>query len=67
MTKELTSAYAELISGNYQGVRKVWYRIFFDLKHPGELVGPYRDETDAENAAYEETKIKGLYLEWLYR
>jgi hypothetical protein len=43
-----------------------WYQIFFDQPSQGSLGwrGPYRDKTDAENAAHEEAKRRGLELEW---
>jgi hypothetical protein len=59
-------AYAELIGAKAEGSRACWYRIFFD--RPGDadrLRGPFRDRTDAENAAHDEARSRNLELEWV--
>lgn len=64
-------AYATLCGakGDPTGVQK-FYQIFFDIdKGPLSLTqawhGPYRDKTDAENAAHDEADRRGLELEWV--
>jgi len=60
-------AYAELIGSKDPTSRTAWYRIYFDNpKEVGaDVVGPFRDKTDAENAAYDEAKRRQLELDWV--
>lgn len=46
---------------------RVWYTLFFGDR-PGvePLQGPYRDKTDAENAAQDEAKRRGWEIEAWY-
>lgn len=64
MAEQLVRAYAQIVHAR----GAAWYRIFFH--NPGESIatlrGPYRDTTDAENAAHDEANIHGYDLEWAY-
>jgi hypothetical protein len=44
--------------------RQRWYQIFFGQPNPKGWRGPYRDKTDAENAAEDEARDRKLDLEW---
>jgi hypothetical protein len=57
---EKMTAYAEL--KQFRG--NCWYSIYIDSDRLKEWQGPYRDKTDAENAAHEEAKRRGYDLEW---
>lgn len=66
-----TKAYAELTGPKTGGIerdqmRPCWYRIALTLAGLDSVQwsGPYRDKTDAENAAHEEAKRRNLCLEW---
>jgi hypothetical protein len=61
------TAYAELVGAKAQGSTACWYRIFFDRPGDtdGSLHGPFRDRTDAENAAHDEARSRNLELEWV--
>lgn len=41
-----------------------YYQIFFNKPDRNAWKGPHRDSTDAENAAEDEAKVRGLELEW---
>lgn len=62
-----TTAYARLLGKPGY----VWYRIAHSpdrLYAPhflGDEGGPYRDKTDAENAAHDAAKRQNLELEWV--
>ena len=63
--------YARIVGGSVQGSPQVFYKLSYDADHlfrqhvGGEWRGPYRDKTDAENAAYDEAKVLKVELEWL--
>lgn len=65
-------AYVELTGPKTGGIerdlmRPCWYRIAMEVNLLGGVkwVGPYRDRTDAENAARVEAERQGLKLEWV--
>jgi hypothetical protein len=59
------TVYAELCGakGDPTGLQK-FYQIYYTEPLPGQWKGPYRDATDAENAAEDEAKAKGVTLIW---
>lgn len=60
-------AYAELVASKNPASRTTWYRIFYERpsEATAKLRGSYRDPTDAENAAHDEARRRGLELEWV--
>lgn len=64
----MNEAYAELCGakGDPTGIQK-FYQIYYGDR-PSTLAnawhGPYRDKTDAENAAHDEAKRMGVTLIW---
>jgi hypothetical protein len=57
-------AYARIKKVIRDGVEECWYTIYFYT--PGKKwKGPYRDVTDAENAAHAEATLRCLELEWI--
>lgn len=62
----MDTAYAELEEWLVRGVKHTFYQIYFTEKslHISDWRGPYRDKTDAENAAEDEAKVNGLELIW---
>lgn len=65
-----TKAYAFLCGskGDPTGTQK-WFRIALDPNRKplsSEWQGPFRDSTDAENAAEDIAKVDGLDLSWIY-
>jgi hypothetical protein len=69
--EEKTKAYAKIVGSKGSDTGPMWYAICshpedFDSLSRFKWTGPYRDKTDAENAAYDEAKRDNLELEWLY-
>lgn len=65
MDKKLT-AYAEMCGakGDPTGRQKFYQVYFGDGPLPNCWKGPYRDATDAENAAEDQAKAAGIELIW---
>lgn len=67
MNDKKIKAYATMcgVKGDPTGQQK-FYQIYFT--HPSKMwqawKGPYRDSTDAENAAEDEAQQRGLELAW---
>lgn len=61
------TAYAAICGAKGKDSQVRFYQIFFDKPSQSaqDWRGPYRDKTDAENAAHDEAKSRGLELEWV--
>lgn len=68
LEKIMVKAYATLarVKGDPTGIQRL-YQIYFHKPSPfrADWTGPFRDKTDAENAAEDQARRDGLELEWI--
>lgn len=59
--------YAEMVSSKVHGSQAKWFRMADSIEglDTAKTHGPYRDSTDAENAAEDLAKIRDAFIQWV--